>query len=435
MTDLIFSFDTEDFTCNRAADGILEVAEMLRAEGIRGCFNLVGLLAKQLVAWGRTDVLEALKYHEVEFHSYGHSLHPCLNEYTNIENFDAAYQEVIRQETAGIAAVRAATGADKLYAACPPGNNENYVAMYAYTDLGIPCYVGALVDTPRGEGAFFCNALYLYYYNCFEEIVPKGLMNDPAFYDQLAEREHVIIYNHPNRLLYHNFWDAVNYYDGKNHYPFGEWKEADRMTEEEREAFRAGIRTLIRTLKQDGRFRFRTYSEIAAERCGQPRFLHQEDMAGIHEQLKQRFYPLRMPVSLCISDIFAAAVSFLRGDSLFAAGRVYGFLDTPWAIEKPITVRTDDVKAAARQVNLETFLPPFFQVGDQKIGPADFLFAMLGALEGQTEILLSPREQNIDLSDFHMVANPRVDGWMFAKEFKAEVLKKRTPLQGWTIRY
>ena len=46
MTDIIFSFDTEDFTCCRAADGILEAAEMLREEGIRGCFNLVGLLAR-----------------------------------------------------------------------------------------------------------------------------------------------------------------------------------------------------------------------------------------------------------------------------------------------------------------------------------------------------------------------------------------------------
>ena len=74
MTNIIFSFDTEDFTCCRAADGILEVAEILREEGVRGCFNLVGLLADQLVAWGRTDVLESLKYHEVDFHSLNHSI-------------------------------------------------------------------------------------------------------------------------------------------------------------------------------------------------------------------------------------------------------------------------------------------------------------------------------------------------------------------------
>ena len=48
-TELIFSFDTEDFTSNTAADAILTEAEILREEGVRGCFCLVGFLADQLV--------------------------------------------------------------------------------------------------------------------------------------------------------------------------------------------------------------------------------------------------------------------------------------------------------------------------------------------------------------------------------------------------
>jgi len=62
MTDIIFSFDTEDFTWERAADGIYDIAELLRSEGIRGCFNMVGLLAEQLISWGvdyiTTNILE-----------------------------------------------------------------------------------------------------------------------------------------------------------------------------------------------------------------------------------------------------------------------------------------------------------------------------------------------------------------------------------------
>ena len=82
MTDIIFSFDTEDFTSNRAADAILEEAQLFTEEGVRGCFCLVGLLAEQLVNWGRTDVLDALKNHEINSHTYGHTLHPMINEYT-----------------------------------------------------------------------------------------------------------------------------------------------------------------------------------------------------------------------------------------------------------------------------------------------------------------------------------------------------------------
>jgi len=435
MTDIIFSFDTEDFTCSRAADGIIEVAEILRSEGIRGCFNIVGLLADQLVAWGRTDVLEALKYHEIDFHSYGHSLHPCINEYTNIEDHDAAYRELYRQESAGVAKVLAATGADRIWEACPPGNNENYIAMYAYTSMGIPIYAGELLDTPGGQGAFYCNALYLRYYTSLEQITLRNQAYDASFYDQMAARQNVVLYNHPNRMLYRNFWDVVNYNNGVNRHPFGEWEEAERMTEEERENMRNQLRTLVKTLKADGRFRFTTYREVAEKRCFGVREVKREDMCGLYVRLKQRFCPQRIPTSLCIADIFAAAVSYLQGKALFRAGRVYGFLDTPYAISAPVTVRAEDVRIAAQSVDLSYFLPTSFMVGDTRLGPADFLFAMLAALDGEEEICLIPREQNIDISCLGNLSTPPVDGWLFAKDFKAEILKKRTPLQAWTVRY
>ena len=79
MTDIIISFDTEDFTSNRAADAIKDEAEILRSLGIRGCFCIVGLLAEQLKAWGRDDVFEALSHHEINFHTYGHTLHPTIH--------------------------------------------------------------------------------------------------------------------------------------------------------------------------------------------------------------------------------------------------------------------------------------------------------------------------------------------------------------------
>ena len=437
MTDIIFSFDTEDFTSPRAADGILEIANILREEGIRGCFNLVGLLAEQLVNWGRTDVLEALRYHEIDFHSYGHTLHPCLNEYTDIEDFTAAYQEVIRQESRGLAMVRSATGAGRIYGACPPGNNENYVAMYVYSDMGIPIYDGDLIDTPDGGGAFFCNMLYLHYYQSFEDLIlEKNLDLDPEYIETLAKRKMAVLYNHPNRLLYWTFWDAVNYHSGINHHPFGEWEEAKPMTDAEREMFRSRIRAFIRKLKADGRFHFTTYQEVAEKRCdNQARFLCPADMPMIHAQLKEKFYPVNVPVSLSVADVFAACVKFLRGVQLFSAGRVYGFLDTPYASTEPVTVSANDVREAAAKIDLSWFLPESFMVGDVKLGPADFLFAMLETLEGKECISLQPRVQEFDLTDFGHLADPVLNKWMFSPDFKAEILKKCTLLQAWTLRF
>ena len=337
MTNLVFSFDSEDFTSSYAADGILEAAEILREEGIRGCFCMVGLLARQLLAWGRHDVLEALKHHEIDFHTYGHTLHPTICEYTNTEDFAAAYAEVMRQESEGIALVKAATGVDRVYAAVPPGDDKSYAAMYAYADMGLPCYADTFADHPDGRGVFFCNLLHFGYVRSWEHICRNHLSADRAFFDELAARKTAVIYNHPNRLRYDDFWDSVNYRGG-NHYPFGQWKEAPRTDLETVKANAAEIRALVKNLKADGRFTFKTYAELAAERSG-ARILKPTDIPAIRASLNENFYPLSAPVSLSISDVFAAALAFLRGDRAFAAGRVYGFTIRPMRLPRPSPFR------------------------------------------------------------------------------------------------
>lgn len=54
MTDIVISFDTEDYVNPAGADGILNAATFLKEENIRGCFNIVAWLAQALVKWGET---------------------------------------------------------------------------------------------------------------------------------------------------------------------------------------------------------------------------------------------------------------------------------------------------------------------------------------------------------------------------------------------
>ena len=62
-TKAVFFFDTEDFIQPRSADAIRDIANILRSEGVRGHFAMVGYLGKKLVEWRRFDVLDALKHH------------------------------------------------------------------------------------------------------------------------------------------------------------------------------------------------------------------------------------------------------------------------------------------------------------------------------------------------------------------------------------
>ena len=43
MTDMIFSFDTEDFTSSREADGILYEANLFKEEGVKGMIYEFGI--------------------------------------------------------------------------------------------------------------------------------------------------------------------------------------------------------------------------------------------------------------------------------------------------------------------------------------------------------------------------------------------------------
>ena len=90
MTNVIFSFDTEDYVNPHAADGILRVSRIVREAGFTPCHNLVARTAEALEKWGRQDVLDELKKCEIETHSLAHSHHPTINEYTDIADFDEA---------------------------------------------------------------------------------------------------------------------------------------------------------------------------------------------------------------------------------------------------------------------------------------------------------------------------------------------------------
>ena len=204
---------------------------------------------------------------------------------------------------------------------------------------------------------------------------------------------------------------------------------------EQVKAFVAEVKTLVKNLKNDGRCTFKTYAELAAERNG-VRILTPDQIPAVRDALQAHFYPLTAPCSLSVSDVFSAALAFLRGDQAFAAGRVYGFLEEPYAIDRTVTLQASDVRAAAARINDQTFLPTHITVGGTVVGPADFLFAMLDVICGAETVILTPRAQNIDLTDFPTLLDPPIRKWpVHDPGFDAAWHIKRLPLQAWTIRW
>lgn len=114
-TKAVFFFDTEDFIQPRSADAIRDIANILRSEGIRGHFAMIGYLGKRLVDWRRLDVLDALKHHLIGTQTLYHSLHPNITESTDIEDYAKAREIAFDEECRAIGMLQAATGRNSCF--------------------------------------------------------------------------------------------------------------------------------------------------------------------------------------------------------------------------------------------------------------------------------------------------------------------------------
>ena len=437
MTDIIFSFDTEDFTSSRAADGILYEANLFREEGVKGCFCVVGLLAKQLKEWERQDVIDALSHHEIGTHTYGHTLHPMINEYTDIENFEEAEAELIKQETKGVEYIKEVLGVDRVWAACPPGNQKSYVAMYGYHKMGIPIYADTFCDTEWGTGAYYCNIFHAYYAFGIEWFLRDATDEQiKEKLDELAKRERAVIYTHPNMIIKADFWDAINYHK-ENLVPFGEWIEAPDLDEEITKTVLNNMRKLIRMIKSDSRFRIITYSELAAEleKEGE-RVVKVSDVPQLYEQLNERLFPVQDPLSLSLCDMVLACRDFLLGKEEHLCGDVYGFLDKPYGVSEKITLSKADIISACEQIKDGELLPSRLKAGEQYIGVTDWLYASLEVVLGKDTVEVLPKEQLPSLDCMPEVRDSDFKGtWQHSDSFEDKYLSDRLRYQSYTMRF
>ena len=101
-------------------------------------------------------------------------------------------------------------------------------------------------------------------------------------------------------------------------------------------------------------------------------------------------------------------------------------------------VNADDLRQAAKRLDLSRYLPATINVGGSRIGPADFLFAALEVLTtGADDVLVSPREQLGSFSHVKRLEHHTIPpGWcIHSPDFKDEYLSDRLRYQLWTIRY
>lgn len=439
-TEVLFFFDTEDFTSETCADATLHLANILTEEGVIGHFAVVGLLAEQFTNWGRQDVVEALRPHIMGSHTYGHTLHPDIVEMSEGEDYEVAYKRVMEKESAAVEMIKKHLDTDEILFAAPPGDSKSYVAMYCYHELRIPFYCDTVVHDERNTLVDYCGIKQIAYTDSLENMfLYDKPREDSDILDSLAPHDRVIVYTHPNITVKKEFWDSLNYAHA-NLREYGDWVEAEDRSPKEIQYLRDRFRGLIHAIKKDERFEITDLRKINERLNARPiRTIVPADLPKIRFSLNTRFYPPE-DGAYSVAEIFQACVEFINGSERFApsAHTIHGFLYVPQGITIPATVSRKDILEAARTIDLKSFIPSTITVGGQSIGPADFLFAMLEILTTDHEIVeLVPREQCVMMPEFEELCDFHMDGdsWMHSYDFHDEYVSDRLRLQSWTLRY
>lgn len=459
-TDVYFFFDTEDYTCDRSNDAIRDIANLLAAEGVKGNFAVVGFLAARLQELGRKDVIDALRPHVIGSQSMYHTLHPDICELTDLADYRRAHELILAQEAECVGSLKAVFGRDRISFFVPPGNSVTYVGMAACTDLGMTFYGGGgmtdyhppvslksaygtgglALSEDRGRGFWYFNMMMLSYSQLFhlETMIPhrgEREIDYDKVLDEMSRRDVLCLYMHPHMAVKTAHWDGINY-RFENKVKWREWIPAPDRPAADTALYYERLRAFVRRLKADTRFRISDLDELAREL--RPRSaIARSDLPAIRTALAKGLGPVGARGSWCVADVFQAAVRFLRGEPAREPGRAWGFLRAPKGVSSETRLAAADLCAAAARIDLGTFLPESFKVGNAEIGPADFLMAALDVLiDGADEVVVTPREQLGSFAEIPTLEAFRIAGhWCHGKDFRDDWLSDRLRFQLWTFRF
>jgi peptidoglycan/xylan/chitin deacetylase (PgdA/CDA1 family) len=270
--DVILWFDTEDYLLPASDDAVKRLAELLSQRDIRATFKVVGEKARVLEQRRRSDVIAALRKHDIGYHTNFHSRHPAPAEYLADCGLLDGVAEFVRREGPGAADVRRIFGVNALACYGQPGSSWACQAIVALKQIGVN---GVYVDDGshvgmRGKPFWYAGVLTVY---DMGPNVTRMDLHDPAAVEpakakvtQIAQRLAadggglISIYYHPCEWVHRQFWDGVNFSHGANPPP-EQWKAPPQRPAEETNAAFARFQQYVDHIKSLG-VRFVTATEL-----------------------------------------------------------------------------------------------------------------------------------------------------------------------------
>jgi hypothetical protein len=459
-------FDTEDYILPQDDDATKRLAEMLTGLGVRATFKIVGEKARVLEARGRTDVIAALKRHDIGYHSNTHSQQPTIAVYLQNAGWEDGRAEFYRREAQGARDVQRIFGVTPV-AYGQPGSAWAPQTYPALRDMGIGMYLDEADHVGIDDQPFYYGGML----NVFKMrsnlarmdlkggvSLAEGKARFTKSYDALRARAGgtISIYYHPNEWVHTEFWDGVNFRRGANP-PREEWQlPGTRPPAETEQAFR-DFEQYVRFMKDLPGVRFVTATELMTiyDDKAMTRSFHRDDILGLARSVQQEITFQRFDgYSLSASDVFSVLTSAmigLGGRNELPEDLKVTRLDGPGRTYVPSTGGThassfrrsafvQAVRDAAEFARTTGRIPDEIWVGTENLSPADYLATIGQAVEdaittGKLPADIVRRSGHFTADRYVADDSPALWGWIiFPEGFHAPRIMELARLQAWTLK-
>ncbi len=459
---VILWFDTEDYILPASDDATLRLARFLTRELIRAVFKIVGERALSFERRGRTDVIEALKKHEIGFHGRWHSVQPTPAMYLSDLGWDDGVAEFDRREKPGFDDVK------RIFDTAPtcygqPGSSWGPQSYGARRKGGMNVYLDAGNHVRLDDKPFYYGDILNLYK--LEHVLRARLDSLPALKEAedhfLAARKKlhgegggiISIYYHPCEFVHKEFWDGVNFKYGANP-PRSEWRQPPMKSPRESQLAFEVFESYVRFMKRFPDVKFITATEAAEiyrDRARGKAFSAQGLKAIAAAVSDQVTFQRHGDYTLAASEVFRLLNEYVAVRGAGQPVESITLQATPYGPSNPVPVLTEPVTTDRSQftrtaadvadfVRKEKRIPTAVWLGSKPVPPESYLSALAKVVvdlvdgkEPPATIVLRPAR--LAAADHVAEDNPRLWGWViFPRGFRAPAMMELAKRQAWTLK-
>ncbi|QEL13394.1 polysaccharide deacetylase family protein [Limnoglobus roseus] len=460
---VILWFDTEDYVLPASDDAALKVAEWLTKEGVPATFKVVGEKARTLEKRGRQDVIDALKKHEIGYHSNFHSVPPTPAQYLSQLGWDEGVAEFDRREKPGYNDVK------RLFGQSPtcygqPGSSWGPQSFGALRKWKTPVYLDAGRHVGLdGKPHYFGGVLTLYH-------LTHTLRSDLGGEKDLAKAEEKFVearkqllaegggivstYYHPCEFVHKQFWDGANFSKGANP-PREKWQLPLAKTDAESRLAYETFFGYVRFMKRFPDVKFITASQAREVYYRDPsvgRSFTAQEIKSIAAAVGDEINFQKLDdLTLAPSEILQLLNSYLvekaagQNPKAVALGPTpFGPTSSPPAMAKAVTTDASQFTRTAADVadaiRTQGRVPGTVWLGSTGVTPEAYLSALarvvMALADGKgvpESIELTPTK--LACGKYVVDDDPRLWNWViFPPDFRAPAMMELARRQAWTIK-